>query len=150
MKPISIKSFFAKKKERKKKRLQKRKLLGSGPTKTQLTKKADQIYSLYIRLRDKKKMCGICNIRPVQVAYHLIPRNHFIVRWDEENGIGACIGCNYGEKNNRLIYREKHIALFGDRYNILEEKAKQPARFSRLDIIQIIANLEAKLSQCRN
>jgi len=69
-----------------------------------LIKKADIIFSSYIRLRDKGKPCCTCgNVLPLECG-HFISRKHMATRWTETNSHGQCIECN----------REKHGNL--DRY----------------------------------
>lgn len=99
--------------------------------------KCDVLFSLYIRLRDKKNhgVCRICFKRPIECCYHLIPRSRLVTRFDPNNAVGACHGCNFGEQKHRLVYRDKHIKIFGkDFYEALEDKARPLVKFSAHDL----------------
>lgn len=118
----SIAEYYAKTRSRKARRSAKHKIVFAGrPTQTPrkvLESKCDTLWSLCIKLRDRKNhgpMCRICGYREGTVAYHIIPRQHGkAVRWDIENGVLACSPCNFGEMVNRALFRDKHIRLFGE------------------------------------
>src|SRR3990167_3214785 len=96
----------------------------------------DNLVCLYAKMRDKRNspMCRICGKKPYKVGYHLVPKKKGdAVRWDPANLVAACTQCNYGESMNREIYRDKHIALFGDAFLAIEEKSRQIVKFSMDD-----------------
>lgn len=51
-------------------------------------KKADQLFSLYIRGRDKA--CIRCATTEDLQCAHIITRGYHAVRWDEDNAIALC------------------------------------------------------------
>lgn len=116
-----------------------------------LRKRLDTAVSLYVRQRDKRKnsgMCLICNKRPIQLAYHLIPRKCSALRWNLQNVVGACGPCNWAEKNNRLKYRQKHIDIFGrDLYENLEAQSHLIVKHSTSDIRSMLSEIEEKLAR---
>ena len=116
-----------------------------------LAKKLDSLVSMFVRLRDKKAnngLCFLCRIRPIEVAYHIIPRGRMILRWDLENVRGGCSPCNFGEKNHRLLYREKHIGAIGAlKYAELEARARETAKFSVGDLRDLKAGIERRLRE---
>ena len=60
--------------------------------------KLDNMFSLFIRIRDKKKfngMCPFCSKRPIECCFHVITRAKYAVRWDPRNAVGSCHACNY-------------------------------------------------------
>ena len=154
MKYRSFAERLARKEKRKEKALQ---IFGQKRVKKRRTKserkrlvdEADKLFSLYIRLRDKRKNAGrclICRKNPIEVCYHLIPRGRYITRWDPSAAVGGCPPCNFGEKMNRLLYRQKHIDIFGkDFYEALEEKSRQLAKFSVDDLRNMVAEIRVKL-----
>lgn len=136
-------------KERRAKRSAKRREMGMGPTRTTVRAQLDHLWSLVIRRRDRianAGYCLICRVRPIQVAYHIVPRADDTTRWDLENGVGACCECNYAEQMNRLKYRYKHIEIFGEKkIDMLEKKSRGMAKFSLADLISMRDALKAKL-----
>ncbi len=140
------------------KRVAKRKLLGFGPTTSDINAKLDDMHSLAVRLRDKKVHHGLCLVcivkhqlgiaryapRRIQVAYHIIPRGDYNTRWRMDNAVGACSRCNYGEKmsrereSGRATYEIIHARLVGGMEKLLELK-----RLSRLTLdLSVAAKME--------
>lgn len=111
----------------------------------------DNLTSSYVRLRDKRKnngLCAICGNKPAGVAYHFIPRTRYATRFDPDNLCAACSSCNWGEKNNRLAYRDKHIAILGkEKYEALWAKASKTAKFSTVELKQMIIDIRKKLEE---
>lgn len=110
----------AKAKEKKAKRKAKRRIIFSGRPKpvsrSVLVKRLDAIFSLYIRLRDKKVsggLCVLCLKRPIEVCFHWISRGSFATRWDERNAVGSCKGCNFEETFRKQKYRDMFISRYG-------------------------------------
>jgi hypothetical protein len=81
------------------------------PTRSQLVKKADKYFSLWIRYRDGKlrggvwyTLCITCGKwQPLKQMHagHFMSRRYHATRWDDENVNGQCAGCNtfrYGEQ----------------------------------------------------
>ncbi len=127
-------------------------LVVKRPAKTRrklLRGKLDDLWAFFIKLRDRIQFgrCRICNVRPIEVAYHIIPRGDDATRWDEENGCGACHQCNRGEQMNRSRYRAKHVTIFGSQLvEKLEAKARVRAGFTLTDLENMVASFTAKIA----
>ena len=103
------------------------------PTWTSLRDTCDKLFSLAIRIRDKRKnggMCIVCNRRLIQTCYHIIPRDRMGIRWNPMNAVGSCKGCNLDERYSRGGKRD-HVQIiwiprFGQAYidNLLELEKK--------------------------
>lgn len=115
-----------------------------------LIKKLDSIFSLFIRLRDKRLnrgYCLLCNKRPIECCFHWIGRGSYATRWDEDNAVGSCFGCNFEETFRKQKYRDKHIALIGiEEREILEALARQKTHFSNSDLQEMIEEFKLKIS----
>lgn len=116
-----------------------------------LRARLDTLWSLVIRKRDNRAtggLCRICGTRKIECAYHITPRSADATRWDLENGVGACHACNYGEQQNRLAYREKHVVLFGAaKIEYLESASRKIVRFSMADLQEIYDNIAQELTK---
>jgi 5-methylcytosine-specific restriction endonuclease McrA len=86
------------------------------------TTKADQIFSKWIRERDKK--CFFCPNKGSQNS-HFWGRGNSSTRYDPENCDGICGGCHMRHEGNKQgLYREKKLAQLGKkRYEALEKRA---------------------------
>ena len=142
---------------RKEKRKAKAKELWPIPQSMSLVKKRLwNLISLYVRLRDSVLfggLCLICHIRPIQCAYHIVPSNDGAgTRWDWDNNIvGACHACNYGEMRHRFKYRLKHIQIFGaERMAALEIKASKTVKYSKADLLDLTAEIKLKIERRGN
>lgn len=98
----------------------------------------DTLWSQIIlaRARRKSAVCAICGERPIEVAYHIVPKQRGdSVRWDLENGCGACSRCNRGEQLNRSLYRDKHLVIFGrELIERIEGQARIKADYSTAEL----------------
>ena len=65
-----------------------------------LKKKLDELFSVYIRLRDKRRFGGICPfclVNPIDCCFHFVHRaaSNWL-RWNPKNAVGACNRvCNF-------------------------------------------------------
>lgn len=77
-----------------------------------LRDKADQVFSIWIRNRDKKLWCVTCNW-PVQHNCHRIDRWWYSHRWDENNCRGGCANCNtYRQEEHKVLFTIVQIKRF--------------------------------------
>lgn len=112
----------------------------------------DKIFSAFIRERDSFRhgRCVICGIRPIEVCFHFLSRGDMGTRWEPDNCVGSCKGCNMNEyldrrQNNKDRFEEKHIELVGEKRVLeLKEKARAIAKFSRDEIESLIEIYRAK------
>jgi len=58
------------------------------PAKYTLKRMADQLWSLAVR-DDWNNCCAVCGKHPCH-AHHLVPRQHYALRFDLRNGIALC------------------------------------------------------------
>lgn len=88
---------------------------------SQLKKKADKVFSEYIRQRDGGKCitCGHTDEWKYLQAGHYITRDVLELRYDERNVNCQCYACNVCRKGNYPVYSLKLIEKYGD--NILYE-----------------------------
>lgn len=69
-----------------------------------LIDKADQVFSIFIRTRDKKRWCITC-WWPVQHNAHRIDRAWYSHRRDEKNCAWACANCNtYHSEEHKIRF----------------------------------------------
>ena len=90
------------------------------PTRSQLVKKLDTIFSQYIRKKnaDNNGNCTCCTCGKVMPwkeiqAGHFMSRKHYSIRWDERNVHPQCVACNvfrYGEQYKYSIFLGKELA----------------------------------------
>lgn len=132
-------------------------------SRTTVKKQIDDITSLIVRRRDRKKhggLCLVCMVKEkmcilkrspnrIDLAYHIIPRGDKMTRWDLRNMVGACGPCNFGElwsrsrASTKALYRRIHIELLGGGFvgeealQDLEYMADQTVQRSRNDLIVI-------------
>ena len=95
---------MAKKKKRKK-------LLPLGS----LVKKADRIFSSFIRERDAVELNGKCCTcgKPGNQAGHFIKRSHKKIRWNPQNVHLQCFYCNHALGGNESEYARFIIEKYG-------------------------------------
>lgn len=98
------------------------------------TKKADKLFSKWIRERDGH--CYFCP-NPATQNSHFWGRANSSVRYDPENCDGICGGCHLRHESNKQgLYREMKILQLGhDGYRALEQRARSSVK--RLDAIKI-------------
>ena len=123
-----------------------------APSRSKLRAQIWHFTSLIVRKRDSKSnngLCLICNRNPIQVAYHLVPSMEGdSIRYDLDDLCGACFSCNWGEKNWRRRYRDKHIGIFGkEKIEALEAKARTITKFSLADLVALRDERKRMLEQ---
>ena len=85
--------------------------------------KADQLFSVWIRQRDKR--CFFCS-NPATQASHFWGRANSATRYDPENVDGACGGCQLRHEDNKQgLYRTLKLQQLGQAgYAALERRAR--------------------------
>ena len=98
--------------------------LASGGVKSKLwsSAKADQMFSRWIRARDKR--CFFCP-NPATQNSHFWGRANSATRYDPENCDGICGGCHMRHEGNKQgLYREMKIKQLGQAgYDALQKRA---------------------------
>ena len=113
---------------------------------TILKKKADAIFSTYIRLKyadeDLNVKCFTCDkvyhYKKIQNG-HFYSRSILSLRYDEQNCRPQCYGCNIAQKGNYIEYYkrlEKEIGKGGMDY--LEYKRHQTKKMGKADYQELI------------
>lgn len=114
---------------------------------SKLKRKAWEVFSLYIRLRDGGK-CFTCNkiadVKEMQ-AGHYVSRSWSNLLFDEKNVHCQCYSCNICKKGNMDVYALRLQSKYGD--NILKELAKQKTEhsFTPSELEQIIEHYQSAI-----
>lgn len=117
--------------------------MAKKPTKTALKKKADTLFSLYIRARDG--MCQRCGSSDRLQCAHGFSRRYLGTRWDEENAWALCAGCHVYWTHRPLEWDETMLLWLGvDRYAALRKRA---LTITQPDYDLVIAELTEKLKE---
>jgi hypothetical protein len=115
----------------------KRKKLPSLPS---LVKKADQVFSLFIRNRDAVELQGRCCTcgAPGNQCGHYIKRSYKKLRWNPKNAALQCVKCNHFMDGNQDSFAIFLIEKYGT--GILQELAEQkiPHKPTREELNKII------------
>lgn len=102
-------------------------------TRSQLKKKLDTEFSIYIRRRDSDDWtgygscitCGKVKHWKTVDPGHYISRRCLPIRWDEHNVHFQCKGCNGFNNGEPQLYRERLLSMYGeDEVNRLESTYK--------------------------
>lgn len=84
--------------------------------------KLDQVFSLYIRMRDSKAYhfqkfrcisCGDVKDFEQMDCGHFVSRNAMVIRWNTDNCNGECRKCNRLQGDHLLNYRKNLIIKLG-------------------------------------
>src|SRR3990167_3449 len=102
-----------------------------------LKKKADIVFSLYIRQRDKR--CFTCNSAKNLQCGHFISRSHNATRYDPENAKAQCVGCNVFKNGNMAEYSYRLLQKLGkERFNALIKRGREIKQFKIQELQEII------------
>ncbi len=114
-----------------------------------LIKKLDKIFSEYIRLRDGYK-CVLCGSRTNVQAGHLITRNKYSTRWNEENVFAQCKSCNYRHEYQPEIYTSWYIEKFGEKkYLDLVKRSNVIVKYKNYDLETMIEHYKQKIEKLK-
>jgi len=101
---------------------------------------ADKALSLYIRKKTQETYgaCPMCG-GEIECCFHWITRSKYSVRWDLENVIGSCMGCNIDYEYNPHPYISWFIRKYGlDKYEQLIVKSNKIHKYELSDLQDII------------
>lgn len=122
-----------------------------------LTKKLDQIYSVYIRLvyttADGMCKCFTCDQklhwRKIQNG-HFQSRRFMSTRFHEHNCAPQCYACNIGLSGNQYIYGVKLDEKFGPgTAQSMVTLSRQITKFTAEDLLRLIDETEVKVERLR-
>ena len=117
-----------------------------APTVAELTKKAQVVFNRYIRERDSSGgyfVCIACGCeQPVSKmnAGHYVPvKNSSLLRFNEWNVHGECVGCNLFDQFHLVGYRKRLIEKIGlETVGWLEAQARVTHKWTRSELEEII------------
>lgn len=133
-------------------------MIKKKPTKSQLEKKLDTVFSQYIRLKhsDAKGYCRciscgrLHHYKKIQNG-HYMSRRYKSTRWSEDNCRPQCVGCNIFNQGNAQMFRRGLIAQIGEqRVDLVEARARQSVcRWSSWELEQLIKDYTEKVSELK-
>jgi len=109
---------------------------------SKLKKELDNIFSLYIRLRDATDeglvqcfTCGkVSHYKSGMQCGHFQSRKHLATRWHTKNCQVQCVGCNMFKAGEQYKFAINLDAKYGKRKaEFLESLARTTIKFSRID-----------------
>lgn len=111
-----------------------------------LKKRAQALCNLWVKMRDRG-MCRVCDKNPVEVAYHILPVGDYPgVRYNEDNIVGACGGCNLHEMLRRMTVQDYWRARIGDeKYDAMKKSGREKTKYTRDELEAIISYYKAKI-----
>ena len=125
-----------------------------SPTKTKLRKKADSVFSTFVRLRDSNKqwivVCPLCWSKlPRKQAQnmHFIKRSCWFYRYDESNCHAWCYRCNVILSWNYIAYTRWMQREYGIDFvdHMIDESKKLHKEWSKEDYQKIIDTYTEKI-----
>jgi len=112
----------------------------------------DEVFSLYIRLRDSDchslATCFTCGDRaPYKELHngHFIPRGNYATRWHELNCNAQCYGCNVMKDGNLEVYERNLEVLQSGSPEMLRELASEVCKPTRDELKQLIYGYRYKV-----
>ncbi len=114
--------------------------------KTDLIKRLDKVFALYIRLRDCMPngfgRCISCGkIKPYREldCGHFFGRSNMATRFDEDNCSAECQGCNRASSDHLIYYQENLIRKIGvARFSTLRERAHSSKKWDDEELKRMI------------
>jgi 5-methylcytosine-specific restriction endonuclease McrA len=112
-------------------------------TRKQITKKLDEAFSKYIRLRDEEYGCITCGklltFKELQCG-HFFSRSHLHTRWDEDNCHAQCYRCNCILHGNYINYTKYMIDRYGREF--VDELEKKSMLIDKISTDTLLTMLE--------
>lgn len=108
---------------------------GKKSCKSDLVKKLDKVFSMYIRLRDTMpngyfKCISCSQIKPFEQGDngHYVNRQHMSLRFSEVNCNMQCRKCNRFDEGNIMGYRQGLLKKYGEQRVVLLEAQKHESK----------------------
>lgn len=127
------------------------------PSTATLVRKADAVFSKYIRLRDsaaynyKYFRCISCGqIKPFEQmdCGHFISRTHMATRFDEENAHGECRFCNRFSADHIIAYQRNLEAKIGkERVDMLLARGRMTKKWSAFELQLLIKHYQQEVDK---
>jgi hypothetical protein len=118
-----------------------------------LLSKAQKTFNLYIRTRDKGKVCISCLKPPkkVNAGHFFSSGGHSNVRFDEENVHIQCEHCNSYLSGNLIEYKKNLKKRIGhDKYVLLTQRAYIEKKWTREELKELIELYKQKIKEHEN
>jgi hypothetical protein len=121
-----------------------------------LVKKLDEVFSMYIRLRDSDEYgfirCVSCNKKvhwKEANNCHFVDRQHMILRFSEINCHAGCVQCNAWNKGFHIFYYAKFLnRKYGDNAaDILMLKGKETYKYTLHELRELITYYKQKVKE---
>jgi len=111
-----------------------------------LKKKADAIFSIYIRLRDKK--CITCGSTENLQCGHFQSRKHNATRYDPYNCQAQCVRCNMFNWGEQYEFGKQLDKKYGDGMaESLKKKAQEIHKFTTYELQDIIDTYKKEVEE---
>lgn len=122
------------------------------PTVRQLKKKADKVFSEYIRKRDRGR-CYTCGKRghwKEMQCGHYVRRSCMSLRYDEANAFAQCVRCNIFMSGNYETFALNLLNDFGkERLGYLDKKKKELKQWKLWELEEIIETYKQKIGELK-
>lgn len=122
------------------------------PSRAKLVKTLDTLTSQIVRLRDGQ--CVLCHSTERLQCGHIFGRRSHGARWDIEpdgNCHGQCAGCNQRHNHDPWRYYNWFLDWHGRQaFDEMYKRWSAGRKYSRLELISLVAEYEIKLSQMQN
>lgn len=122
------------------------------PTRSQIVKKLDTVFSQYIRQSAAENGIATCVTCGAQEHWNKLQNGHFYsrgrypTRWHEQNCNVQCVACNVFLKGNYIAYTKFMIDSYGREFvDELELLSKTTAKISTPELLEKIKYYKSKL-----
>jgi hypothetical protein len=121
------------------------------PTRKNLIKKLDTVFSIYIRLSNANNK-GFCNCftcgkslhwKKIQ-AGHFMSRKHYSTRWDENNVKPQCSSCNVFRYGEQYIFSKNLGTELSEK---MLELSREIVKFTDIDLQEMIKKYSDKIKK---
>lgn len=115
-----------------------------------LVKELDKVFSEVVR-RDsiaRYNKCPFCKKKKIVCCFHFVTRKKYATRWDMNNAIGSCFGCNFGMEFNPHPFVVWYIKEYGvESYLGLVKSSEEKTKFSDLVLESMIVSYKEELKK---
>ena len=119
----------------------------------QLMKRAQKVFNLFIRERDKGMQCISCNTilkGKFDAGHYVSSGSCKALTFDEKNVHGQCVACNQHKHGNLINYREGLIERIGIVWvQHLELRRHDSIKYTRNELQQIITEYKQKVKNLK-
>lgn len=122
---------------------------------SQLIRKADKVFSEYVRRRDAENdMVSCCTCGSVKHwkemhCGHFQSRRHKAIRWEEKNTNSQCSGCNTFRNGEQFKFARYLDSRYGEGTAEEMERRRNDKAPGRLEIEEIIKKYSEKLKDLK-